>query len=56
MQRSPLEAEEFVLRAELGAEDEIAARIVPVGACLEAIRNGIIDADHQRIADERGGV
>lgn len=54
--RSALEAEEYVLRAELGAEHRIAARVAPVGDCLKAVRDGILDVDHQSLDDERGAV
>ena len=54
--RSALEAEETILRAELGEEHEIAERIALVGDHLGAIRSGTLDVDHRRLSDARGRV
>ncbi|MDD9813897.1 MAG: hypothetical protein OXU37_06495 [Thaumarchaeota archaeon] len=54
--KSALEAEEGILRAGLGEERKIAARLAPVRARIKAVRDGILDVDHRRLRDARGRV
>lgn len=51
--RSALEAEDMILRAELGEDHEIKARLAAMGAHIRGIRAGILDVSHPRLRAAR---